>query len=49
LEWKWAEEDGVDDGEDGGVRADTKSERENGYRCKDGALCEEAEGVANVM
>ena len=46
---KRAEEHAVYDAEDGGVRADAESERENGDRREARALCEEPEGEANVL
>ena len=44
-----AQEDGVYDAEDGGVRADAESEREDGDRGEAGAFCEEPEGVAKIL
>src|SRR5208282_2747070 len=43
------EEDGVDDGQDGRVRADAEGEREDGDGGEAGAFCEEAEGVTDIL
>src|ERR1700722_8974797 len=49
TKWKWAQEDAVYDAKDGGVRSDAQRERKNGDGGEAGALCEEPEGVANVL
>jgi hypothetical protein len=48
-EWERAEEDGVDDGKDGGVGADTEGESEDGNSGEGGGFSEEAEGEAGVV
>jgi hypothetical protein len=46
LDGEVAEEEGVDEGEDGGVGADAESEREDGDGSEGGGFGEGAEGVA---
>ncbi len=46
---KRAQQDGVDDAEDGGVHADAERERQDGDQGESGAFAESARGVANVL
>ena len=49
LDRKRVEEDGVDDGEDGGVGADAESERKNGDKGEARAFLEHTEAAAQVL
>jgi hypothetical protein len=49
LDGKIAEQDLVDEGEDGGVGADAEGEREQGDQGEAGALGERAEAEAGVL
>lgn len=46
---EWLQENRVDDGEDGRVRADTEGKRQHGNDSESGALAERAAGVADVL
>src|SRR5208282_6771756 len=46
---KWAEENGVDNTEDGGVGADAKGQSEDGDCGEGGIFAKEAEGEAGVV
>ncbi len=46
---KGTEEYGVEYGEDGGVRADTQSQRKHGHNGESGIFQEQANGVAQVL
>ena len=44
-----AQDDGVDEGEDGGVGADTESQSEDGDGGEHGRVAKSAQGVTNVL
>src|ERR1700759_2230800 len=45
----WIEQDGVDDGEERGIRADAESEREDGYDGEAGAFAKCSNGEAEIL
>src|SRR6202030_4247608 len=47
--WEIFEQDGVDEGEDGGVGSDAEGEGENGSHGEAAALSELPEGVADIL
>jgi hypothetical protein len=48
-DWEHAEDDSVDEGEDGGVGADTESESEDGNGGVYGRIAKRAQGVTDVL
>ena len=46
---EWAQEGGIDDGVDGGVRADGEPERSDGGEGEDGVAEQAAPGVADIL
>jgi hypothetical protein len=49
LDWERSEEHGVDESEEGGIRADAESEREDGRSCHHRGLPHRARGETQVQ